>query len=216
MLELEQDIDPELNLFDNIDIDCCYYTEQQFNMNIKYEYGISIIHFNSRSLYANFQSIKEYLRQFKKPFNIIAVSETWLNANKGIDFDLQGYDFNFINREGKNGGGVALFVDKGLIYKVVDSMSVVIDDEMECITIEICMERMKNVIVSCVYRKPGSNIDTFTDNMERLFTKTKQKINYVCGDFNIDLLNPNKHKLTDEFIEVMYCMFFFPNNHKAK
>lgn len=61
------------------------------------------------------------------------------------------------------------------------------------VTIEICMEKNKNIIVSCVYRSPGSNIDTFKEWMEETFTKTSQKVMFICGDFNIDLLNPNNH-----------------------
>lgn len=38
-------------------------------------------------------------------------------------------------------------------------MSLVVDNVMECITIEIDTERTKKVLVSCVYRKPGSDID---------------------------------------------------------
>jgi len=40
--------------------------------------------------------------------------------------------------------------------------------------------------------------------------KHLQKISHkkvsVSGDFNIDLLNPNKLKMADEFIDTMYCM----------
>lgn len=65
LTEYEQVIDPEHNLFKNINTTYCYYTEKQFNKNITVEHGISIIHFNSRSLYTNFQSIKEYLTQLQ-------------------------------------------------------------------------------------------------------------------------------------------------------
>lgn len=85
-------------------------------------------------------------------------------------------------------------MDKTPTHKVVDNMSIAIDGIMECITIDISMDRTKNVLVSCVYRKPDSNMDTFIVNMERLCTTSEQKVRYVCGDFNIDLLNPNKHK----------------------
>ncbi len=94
---------------------------------------------------------------------------------------------------------MALFVDEGFTHQLVDSMSVVINDVMECITVEINIEKMKNVLVSCVYRKPCSNIDTFMVNMERLFTTTEQKVKYVGGDFNIDLLNSNKQILINSF-----------------
>lgn len=56
----EQDIDPELNFF-NIKNTCYYHNDDQFNKTVKVDGKISIIHVNSRSLYANFHKIREYL-----------------------------------------------------------------------------------------------------------------------------------------------------------
>ncbi len=88
---------------------------------------------------------------------------------------------------------MALYVDKHLNYKVED-MSATVDNVMECITIETYRKRTKNVIVSCVYRTPGSNTETFTLKMEEMFAKLNQKVMFICSDFNIDMLKPNKHK----------------------
>ncbi len=89
---IENDIDPENNFFHSINNNCLYYTDAQFNNAIKTQHNLSIIHFNSRSLYANFHNIKHYLGQFTKPFNIIAISETWINRERGMDFELEGYE----------------------------------------------------------------------------------------------------------------------------
>ena len=208
--DMENDIDPENNLLNNINNSCNYFTEEQFNVTCQSEENISIIHFNSRSLYANFLNIKEYLSQFKNPFNIIAISEIWISAEKGVDFEMDGYELNYTNRRNKSGGGVAIYVDKGMNYKVAESMTTAVDDLFECVTVEICMEKSKNVIVSCIYRAPGTCIDTFTDRVENMFTKSLQKIMFICGDYNIDLLNPNKHKMTEHFINTLYSMGLYP------
>ena len=76
--DLEKDIDPDNNFFDTINNNCRYYTDDQYNKMIKSNGKLSIIHFNSRSLYANFNNIKDYLHRFSEPFNIIAISETWI------------------------------------------------------------------------------------------------------------------------------------------
>jgi len=86
-----------------------------------------------------------------------------MNSEKGSDFEIEGYEMSSINRVNKSGGGVTLYVDKDLNYKVVEKMSMVVDTLLECVTIEICMEKKKNIIVSCIYRSPGSNIDIFKD-----------------------------------------------------
>ena len=40
---------------------------------------ISLIHFNARSLKANFDNVKSYLSNLGKNFHIIAISESWLD-----------------------------------------------------------------------------------------------------------------------------------------
>lgn len=81
LYELENDIDPEIHFYQNIDLNCEYYSEDKFNSEVKID-GFSVIHFNSRSLYSNFSKIKKYLQQFKKRFSVIAISETWLRSDK--------------------------------------------------------------------------------------------------------------------------------------
>ena len=71
-------------------------------------------------------------------------------------------------------------------------------------------KKNKNVIISCIYRAPGSSIEAFKDWIGDMFSKTNQKVVFICGDFNIDLLNPNKHKMTNEFINTMYSMSLYP------
>lgn len=78
-------------------------------------------------LYAN--SIREYLGQLKKIY-IIAISETSINTEKCVDFEIDGYKLNYANRVKRSGGGV-------MNYKVVESMTTVVDDLLLCITVEI-------------------------------------------------------------------------------
>ena len=209
---MEHDIDPDNNFFLNINNDnkCCYYTDDQYNRDITSKGKLSIIHFNSRSMYANFNNIKEYVNTFTQPFNIIAISETWINTDKGIDFELNGYELRYNNRKNKGGGGVAIYVDVSLNFRVLDCMTTVVDNLLECITIEICKEKHKNVIISCIYRAPGSSIEIFNEWIEGMFSQINSKIVFICGDFNIDLLNPNKHNITEEFVNTMYSMSLIP------
>ena len=56
----------------------------------------SIIHFNARSLYKNFEDISIFLSSLKHSFTIIAVSETWISRDPVIPFNLPGYIHLFI------------------------------------------------------------------------------------------------------------------------
>lgn len=209
LLDMEHDIDPDNYLFNTINNNCCYYTDEQYNQ-IHKDGKLSIIHINSRSLYANFASIKDYVNQFKQSFNIVAISETWINAEKGVDFELEGFEFVHMARQNKGGGGVAIYVDRNITFKVLESMSMVVDNMLECISIELCKGKNKPVIISCIYRTPGSNIELIKEWMEEMFTNKSHKTIFICGDFNIDLLNPNKHKMTDDFINTVYSMSLYP------
>ncbi len=105
---------------------------------------------------------------------------------------------------------MTLFLDSRLKFKVVDSLTTAIEDVCECIPTEINMDRKINNIASCIYRAPGSIIEKFKVLMEKLFTKTEQRVTFICGDHNIDLLNPNKHSLTDDFTNTVFSMSLFP------
>ena len=57
------------------------------------------------------------------------------------------------------------------------------------------MQKHKNIIMSCVYRTPGSDIDRFCEYMDQLLTYANpSKTKFVCGDFNIDLLKQETHR----------------------
>ena len=58
-------------------------------------------------------------------------------------------------------------------------MSVRINGVMECVTVELCINKRKNIIVNCVYRTPGSDMQTSIDQIETVIKNVKnvKKIN---------------------------------------
>ncbi len=78
------------------------------------------------------------------------------------------------------------------------------------------MEKKTNVIVSCVYRASGAKSAICKDSMEEMFSKTNQKVLFICGDFNIYLLNPNKHNMTERFIDAMNSTSLYPKITRAR
>lgn len=206
--DFDHDIDPDNNFFSNV-CHSDYYSEEQFNY-VDMDRKLSLVHFNCRSMYANFDCIKEYLHQFTEQFNIIALTETWLNGDRGVNFNLEGYDLHYINRVNKSGGGVAIFIDHSVQFAVIEDMSFVIDDVLECVSIEICNNQRRNTIITCVYRTPGSSIEVFNNWIETTFSHISKKSLFICGDFNIDLLNTNRTKFANDFLQTMYCFNLHP------
>lgn len=103
--DIENDIDPENNFYNNTHSYCEYYTEEQFKRNVIMDGSISVIHFNSRSLNSNVSKIKHCLRQMDRTFTVIAISETWLNEEQTNMVGIEGYEMFNINRNHSKGGG---------------------------------------------------------------------------------------------------------------
>lgn len=90
LYDFEYEVDPENHLFNSINATCDYYTEEQFNDSVNLDNHFSLIHFNCRSLHANFTEIHENLKTLKSKFKLIALSETWLDQERGVDFRIDG------------------------------------------------------------------------------------------------------------------------------
>ena len=111
--DFEDNIDPDNNFYNRIKNKHNYYTEAQFLKHFKENENLNIIHFNARSLKANFVRIENYLCELKCMFDIITISETWLDKVCNLlNFHMEGYEMFHVNRINKRGGGVAIFVKK--------------------------------------------------------------------------------------------------------
>lgn len=205
---LDEDLDPDQNFFNKLNLDSHYITNNQF-MSKKNKNGFSLIHLNARGLRTNFENIENYLNSLEYHFDVVAVSETHCNANNVDNFDLTGYTVTHKIRESDKFGGVAIYVKDSFNVKVIESMTIAIPNILECLTIEICLEKSKNILISCVYRKCGGDITIFNEQMAEILKLTKsRKSHYLCGDFNIDLLKTNSHTPSMSFVDLMFSHGF--------
>ena len=205
------DIDPENYFYNNLSSKCQYYTDLQFTEKISKVNGLSFIHFNARSLKTNFQKIKHYILELNLQFDIIAISETWTDPDLIDDFNINSYDAYHVTRGIRRGGGVAIYTNKELSCKMVETKSIAVENIFECVTVELTIKNHTNVVVSCMYRTPGSNLDMFCENIEHILNDAKSiKTIFVCGDFNIDLLKHESHNSTKNFLDIMYSLGFYP------
>ena len=62
-----------------------------------------------------------------------------------------------------------------------------------------------------MYRCPRSNVICFSDTIERLFNRVRNKDTlFLCGDFNIYLLKCDSHGGMKQFIDLMYSLGHYP------
>ncbi|CAH3183334.1 unnamed protein product, partial [Porites lobata] len=99
--------------------------------------------------------------------------------------DINGFKFLHKYRQNRNGGGVGLYISNDLEFKLREDLSLHNVDTVESLFIELIRPREKNIIV-------------------------ENKICFLMGDFNINLINYQNHHLTGQFLDGMYFNMFFP------
>ena len=108
------------------------------------------------------------------------------------------------NRQGRTGGGVALYVSCELNFKMREDLSHS-DDVLESLFVEISVPNA-NIIAGAIHRPPTPST-TYTEFMltfqNILIQMTfDHKICFISGDFNINLLD-YKHSSSKSFIDIV-------------
>ena len=84
------------------------------------------------------------------------------------------------------------------------------NDSYEILSLSISNQNL-NFIISGFYRPPSSSISDFNDFLIDSFLPSVASFNTViCGDFNINLLNPSNSLTTNNFINSMIGFNFYP------
>jgi hypothetical protein len=166
--------------------------------------SFSVMHLNIRSLSKNFKDFKSVLSLINHKFSVIALTETWVKPHNSELFHLDGYHHELILRTDKTGGGISIYLDETLDYKIRNYLSS-IDQTMETLWVEI--DKIKpgtdrNILLGCIYRIPGQNTDLFNAKISTLFStiSRENKIIYHTGDYNLDLIKHNTHPPTHQRI----------------
>lgn len=205
-LAISNDLDPDSNFYSK-SRSCSYYTEQKLNnlltaQNVMNSSSLSFLHLDMRSLSHNLDSLNNLLANVKTNFSIIGISET--NAEHNVN--IGGYNFIHNYRSSRSGGGVGLYVASDLECKIRSDLA--FDDTTcaESLFIEIDRPRVKNIIIGVIYRPPNQNIDEFVKNTNILMAKISKlnKVCYLMGDWNLNLMNHLSHQLTSEFLDIIY------------
>ena len=125
------------------------------------------------------------------PVFVLGITETWFNdATSDAQVELKNYNCIRSDREGRRGGGCALYVHS----KIVPSDQLVVGDPYNNLT-AIYIESL-HTIVAIVYRPPDSPDEDFSKTMDKLqemieahSTDERTPDIYLSGDFNLPLFN---------------------------
>ena len=125
---------------------------------------------------------------------------------------MEGYDFTSAHRENKKGGGVGIYIAERLKYKLRKDLNINIYETIESTFTEVATENGENIIVVVIYRPPNNKIETFENAMNQILSKLdkENKICYLMGDFNIDLLKSESCDFANNFTEQLFTSSFYP------
>ena len=215
------DIDPDLNLFnDNVTHTCHYFDESQFSRMIHnsssddHRGQLSFFHLNIRSAPKHFDHLTNFLSCLACKFSFIGLSETWHTANTVDLYGIPGYSCTQAFRNDKRGGGVSLYVRDSIPYHERPDFTVMAPF-MECIAVEIDRSYSgtpQNIIVFLVYRPPNTDVGVFISKVSDFLqsAKAEKKLFLIMGDFNLDLIKYESHPGTNDFLELLYSHFLTP------
>lgn len=180
-----------------------------------------ILSLNCQSLQAKFDLIKLLLNKFhikNSPIQIICLQETWFKNSDKIDlsmYNIEGYNLLTFDCHASSHGGLAFYIHKSWNYKLINSM---LFPHWENAQIEISDPNNSQTCFTVynVYRPPHAHvhelisfIDTFNEIL--LNFQNSNTNAYICGDFNINLLEFFSDIYSNEFLESIFSNGFLPS-----
>ena len=197
-------------LITKIDDQCFYYDSNSNIFDDNNNNTNSIIHFNARSLSKNINNITNYLDCIKLKFDIIVITETWLNEfNSNIHF-IKGYNALHTTRLHKRGGGTSIYINNNFKFKSIDILCKTIPNKFDIVGAEIELDNLNKIIVSGIYKYPEYDITDFSDDLFDIINPFMNNSNvYLCGDFNINLMKDKCPKVNN-FIDVLHSLDLHP------
>ena len=121
--------------------------------------------------------------------DILSINETKLDSTVH-DSDVYIPGFELIRKDrrvnGRKGGGVCIYLRTNLNYRIRDDL---INDDLECLIVEISKPRSSVFLVGTWYRPPNSPPERFNE-FENVIDKidAESKELYILGDVNCNLL----------------------------
>ena len=199
---------------------CDYYTEDTFNHftianNLSKSGGISLYAHNVRSIPKHDMEMRILLKNLNLKFDVISICESWLNESNKDLYGLDGYHVPIQScRQNKRGGGVAIYLKDSLEFIVRPDLEIK-HEFTESVFVEIdksLYNTNKNILIGCIYRVPNSDIETFNKELDIVISHVSKedKLIYLMGDFNIDLLKSNEHSKSSDFLDLLYSYNLVP------
>ena len=174
--------------------------------------SLTSVHCNIRSLPKNLTLIHDLLDSLHKFPDIIAITETKLNSETITNIDINNYNFFHVDSP-TQAGGAGLYINNNLKVSPRPDIKFVLSQVESCwAEIDCGIPNKPNILVGCIYRHPSEDLSLFTSEFESIISNISQENMpiHLMGDFNIDLIKYGQHKLTEEYLDMIFSYNLLP------
>ena len=189
----------------------CKYFDLIPKFETKNNCSLFLLHVNIRSLQKNFDKLFETLNEFLPKPDVICLSESRIKTSPLVNINIPGYEFVFSSPR-VNSGGVGVYISTQLNFYNVQQNWIGFE---HCEDIWLSVEDRRsnqyfNIIV--LYRHPNTSIPEFISKLDDAFCNPllTNRCTYVLGDITIDIINSNRSKAAQEYVNVWSCKGFYP------
>ncbi len=200
-----------INPLDICNIENEYHLPEQLSTTIDSTNGsLKVIHLNIHSLPDKFDRLKTLLAIMNITPDIILLCETFLHENNYNNYNLPGYSLVEKHRKNKVKGGIAIYINTDITFKVRDDLSIFDEGKYESLFIET--DHPQKYIIGEIYRIPNtSEHDSLNKFEETLNNLHNLHYDVVIGtDQNIDYLKIDKNKNCQELLNLFLTNGFVP------
>lgn len=182
----------ELQIDSFLDIQCKKFeTPELCRSVLTSNYNFKLIAFNVRSINKNFDAFLVCLHRMSVQFDVIILTECWLNETTIID-GIPGYTPHHTKNNINKNGGVVAYIKNSWNA----TTSELHFDEASCLAIEI----PNHATILGIYRSPSfnnvSNIDLFLQSLDTTLKLFRDRKNIImAGDLNIDILQSETRRI---------------------
>ena len=131
----------ENNSFSDLKINNEYYDHDSImtGLNESRTFQTKVMHLNMRSLPATFEALTFFLHAMSETglvYDVIMICESVLHDNNARQYSIPGYNFVYTNRKHTRGGGVCMYIQNNIQYRMRNDLSLFHEGEFESIFIE--------------------------------------------------------------------------------
>jgi exonuclease III len=146
-----------------------------------------LAHINARSVPKHIHEIEKLLKDIN--FDCLGVSETFISEDTPVSlYQIPGYKFINKSRDKKCRGGIGIYVNENLPFKLIKLPSELVQPEMFFIEVQIGMVKMA---IGVIYKSPLIPYSIYAAIHENLSAVTnKYEHCLIMGDVNINHLQP--------------------------